>query len=340
MKNLQLFSILSLSLLSLNMSAESTFNYRQEFESFKNSPRYEAIFNEDAPAILSDLQANIEIYKELSWFQRFVRSAFFALEPVVINAKTMPTLHAYIDTMCKSQGIATPTIFVTRDITWKQGFFNAAAQKLLMSSGAIVIGQKMLLEVNDAELEAVVAHEIGHIKYNHINKQILITYLSMAGSAVAMNVAANHYLSPEAQRNPELAVATRVYAPLLMGLFLTRLIINKQFEKQADEFAYKVMGKGEGMVEFFEDLKNRDKNYNDYFAKTYTILQESKKDLNPSDSLGLTIDYYLASFGNKLNNAFKWLYHNTPYGAHPSHDARIEAAKNYMASQAAHEAQN
>lgn len=316
MKKLQTLGLAFCSLLSFVSYAENSYLYKQEFESFKNSPRYEAIFNENAPQDMSDLQADIEIDKNLSSFQRIVRSLFFLVKPMVISKTTMPKLYEYIATLCKSQNITMPTIFISRDITLKSGMFNAFAQKLLMSSGGILIGQKLLLETTDAELEAVIAHELGHIKYNHVNKSILVTYLSLIAVVVSQDNKNQNTLFN-----------------LILASYISQLIIGKHFEKQADEFAYKYASKGEGLIEFFEDLNQREKVNNDYYNKTYTILQESKKDLSYLDSLTLSTNYYLSSFSHKLANCYKWLYHNTRLGAHPSNNARIQAVKDYMAIQ-------
>lgn len=324
MKQLHILCLTFCSLLSFASYAKSTHEYRQEFENFKNSPRYEAIFNENAPRGMSNLQARIETGKELSVFQRFVRNIFFLLEPVTINATTMPKLYSYADTICKNQHITTPTIFITRDITAKQGMFNAMAQKLLMSSGAIVIGQKMLLEASDAELEAVIAHELGHITYNHVNKQILLAYISIIPARFLINWFADGKKWSDFEK--------AFYSGFLASK-ISSLIIGKRFEKQADEFAYKVVGKGEGCIELFEDLKNRKQNYDDYYTKTYEILQESKKDLDLFDTVYLTTSYYLKNLNHEINNLYIWLYHNTPMGAHPSPEARIQAVKDYLESQ-------
>ena len=216
-----------------------------------------------------------------------------------------------------------PTIFVTRDVTWKQGIFNACAQKLFASSGAIVIGQKLLRETTDAELEAVVAHELGHIKYNHVNKRILLSILTI----IATNTL-NGCLPSE----KKLSSTTS----FLIKLYLPDLIINKRFEKQADEFAYKFVGKANGTIAFHENLIKRNKKYFDEdFEKTYDILQKNKPQLAILDRYLLTTRYYLASFFNKLNKTYRWIYLNTPLGAHPSSEERIQAVKDYLAQKEA-----
>jgi hypothetical protein len=45
--------------------------------------------------------------------------------------------------------------------------------------------------------------------------------------------------------------------------------------------------------------------------------------------------YYLAKIGHECGRFVKYLYHETPLGAHPSNQARIDAAKAYLAQQEA-----
>jgi hypothetical protein len=44
--------------------------------------------------------------------------------------------------------------------------------------------------------------------------------------------------------------------------------------------------------------------------------------------------YYLAKGGHLCGKAFGYIYHNTPLGAHPSNEARIEAAQKYLQQEA------
>lgn len=49
----------------------------------------------------------------------------------------------------------------------------------------------------------------------------------------------------------------------------------------------------------------------------------------------LMLRYYVAKTGHVIGNGFKWLYHNTPLGAHPSPEARIKYTQEYLDQQAA-----
>lgn len=318
--------LLSLLVCAGMAQADSTYIYRQELEDFKKSPQYEVIFDKNANEALRCIQRDIENFKQLSLLQRWIRSAFLSFDSVAISSDTMPKLYAYIDSMCKKESVYTPTVFVTRQ---KEGFFNAAAQKLLISSGAIIIGHELLLESTDAELEAVVAHEIGHIKHNHVNKTLGIYIATAITSIISTTV----YLHSCSKHDINRA-AIKALLFLIIAFNAPRFIINKNFEKEADEFAFKDMDKGDGLIEFFQSLEKRDKSYDAGFHKTYDILQKDSYKLAFYDSWPLYGRYYLASIGHAIDDAFKWFYYNTPFGSHPSHEERIKTVKAYLAAKA------
>ncbi len=315
------------------IAAETTNNhgvYYQELKTFKKSPQTKEIFDEDAHYGLSTIQSDIITFKNLTYFQRMVRAAFLALDVVVVTPETMPLLYSYVDGICKKAHIETPTIFITR----RKGFFNAAAQKLLMSSGGIVIGQKLMKESSDEALEAIVAHEIGHIKHNHVNKilalsvlnHILFLTLSYKLGLLEINVA-------ETKKGITVNDLGKFYALKVILSYLPSLIINKRFEKQADEFAYKVNGKGAGIIEFFELILKKEQLREEEFVSVYALLQENKDNISSSDYYDLIMRYYLAYAGHSFKKFYTKVYHETFVGAHPSHQSRIDAVKKYMAEQ-------
>ena len=268
----------------------------------------------------------LENFKELTYWQRLARFEILALDTIVVTADTMPKLYVYIDTMCKKAGIKTPTIFITVE----KGFFNAMAMKLFKTTGAIVIGQKMLQEINDRELEAIVAHEIGHIKYDHANKMVCLILANL--TAVQ---AIKYYLTNRFTGSPtSFDGFCNGYLALIAAGIMTNFMINKKFERQADEFAYREMGNGEGLVEAFEQLQEKELKNDENFDYTYANLEANQSKLKPDDYLTLKIGYYLAKGTDYLNKGYRWVYHNTPFGPHPSLEARIETIQAYLDEQA------
>lgn len=318
--------------------AADTQLYRAEYEGLKNSASYKLLVDDEASEALRGICRDIENYQELTFFQRIVRNAFMGLDVFAVTPRTMPKLHAYIDSMCKEQKIATPTIFVSTI----KGFFNAAAQKLLTSSGAIVVGEQLLLELSDKELEAVVAHEIGHIKHNHINKMILISLAAYIpayclakryiGSNVASQIDANNIYGDVAVKTVPLY--KRILVANIAASLLTALYINKSYEKQADEFAYKTMHKGEGLIGLFKRFGKKSEARESNLVLTGAVLAENKTKIGTLGYLYLNVRYYVAKAGKRLSDVYSWLYFHTPLGAHPSNESRIKAVQEHLAQAA------
>ncbi len=220
--------------------------------------------------------------------------------------------------------IAMPTVFIAPD----KGFFNAAAQKLFVSTGAIIIGKDIIDQTNDRQIEAIIAHEIGHIKHNHVNK---ILALSLAG-VFAINAAKKYLMTPRYFKTHNEAMIhglidgylTAVYAGIIASF-----IINKRFEKEADQFACE-NGKAEGIAEFFEYLQEKEHKQDEQFEITHQALTDSKSSLELGDYYSLKLTYGLSKGLHVLNKGFKWLYHYTPYGAHPAPKYRVAAAQEYL----------
>lgn len=301
--------------------------YQQELKAFQSMPQYKTVFDEGAHGGLRTLQADVENYKELSFLQRLARYPVSLFSPIVVTSATMPKLYGFIDDLCKKQGIAKPTVYLTFD----EGFFNAFAFKILKSTGAILIGKKLLLETSDQELEAIIAHEIGHIKYNHVNKTLLIKAGSYAAAVyIADDLMGKILPSLCKEHSPMQYALVKTMLILDMVNIFSALIINKRFEKQADEFAYKEVNHGPGLIEFFEHLEQKEKTCDDDFVNTHLLIKENKPKIATFDYYSLLARYYVSKGFHQLNKASEWVYHNTFLGAHPSNEARIEAIKKHL----------
>lgn len=207
--------------------------------------------------------------------------------------------------------------------------------RLFKSSGAIIIGKELLMEVTDDELEAIVAHEIGHIRHNHFNK-ILMTSVAIAGM---VHYSTNKMLKTTSiLGNPDVLLNKKVesfYKQLIVPNLLTpiigSLLINKRFEKEADSFAYKT-GKASGLAKFFQNAQKKEQAQEEAFVETKEILEEQASKLSWFDRYDLKNRYSNAVLFHKISKAFSWLYHNTFLGAHPSHEVRVKAAQDYLAT--------
>ncbi len=325
-----LSGLLAVGSLSIAEDAPVHGRYYAELQALKDTPETKLMFDEDAHQGLAGIERDIIIRKDLTQFQRFVRGLFLMCDVVLVTPETMPLLHGYVEDVCKKANMVTPTVFITRH----EGIFNAFAQKLLMSSGAILIGQKLMKEVSDESLEGIVAHELGHIKYNHVNKALALSVLGGIMHMLLLNKLEKYITVKD---NTQYTYAFKQYllweATKAASSLMVAFIINKRFEKEADAFAYEANGKANGLIEFFELLLKKDEIREEEFVTVYELLQNNKSSLSGLDYYRLAFKYYIMKGGHLFTKAYKMLYHETFVGAHPSPEARIKAAQDYLAQQ-------
>ncbi len=308
---------------SLCAQADSRSKYYQELKKLKNNPEYELMFDRKRRNTeLQELQRDIKNYGKLSWAQKIFSFLYF--DSLVVSAETMPKLYSYIEKLCQENNIHVPVITISRD----KGILNAAAKKLFASTGGILIGQDLLKECSDEEIEAIIAHEIGHIKHEHVNNTLItrvICYFATTGLLYKLNFFNRADLDFEHRLNLSIL---KFMAIIFMGNTLAQLLIGKSFEQEADEFACK-SGKAKGLIKFFERLEKEEERNDEDFERIRALL-DSANIPSSDDSLNFNIRYYTAKIGYKINQVFKWLYHNTRFGAHPSNKDRIAHAQKHL----------
>lgn len=284
--------------------------YQEELALLKQE-KQRSIFDKKKHDSISRFEADIELSKNVTLWQRQSLFMFLSFDVVIVTKETMPQLYAYIEQVCAQENMAVPTIFLTR----KKGFLNAFASKLLGSAGGIVIGQEIINESTQEGLEAIITHELGHIKHNHVVKSIALFFMSRAIFDAAMK---KYPLTSNDRLNQGIS--------LVAALTLPKLIINKRFEQQADAFAFK-HGKAHGIKGFFEHLIQKSKQFDADYDNINELLEQNKNQLSKLDFVTFKTRFYCTKYYTK---AYKWLYYNTPYGAHPSHEKRIAAAEEYL----------
>jgi len=324
------------------VSASDHSVYYEEFKALKKSPSTQLLFDEDIDGgshttqcnlemyrptfldsedlgvftlfdqcrrqlSLGSIQRNIAIGKELSLLDQFLQAGLCDINAdlIIVTSETMPALYNYVESIAKKAKISTPVVFVSL----KKGFFKAFSRKILMFTGSVVIGQELLHDVSDEELEALVAQQIGHIKYHHTNKMFLLK----AAAACCVYYALNKDMG--------------LYNNRLLKWFiipaLSSLIVSKRFEKHADMFACNGAGKSNGLIKFYERLQEKDKVRAAEFGVLSHVIQENAADLSMLTYINLMAQYYLAKIEHSATETYNKF-------AYPSHQARIDSAKKYL----------
>lgn len=290
--------------------------YRQELLALKKDESLAPAFDEEYYPALKNIRHEIEVDKNISWMDRSYYLMFIG-SGVLVTQKSMPKLYGYIKQICDVNNIKMPFVFISTS----DRVLNAFASKFYTMVGGILIGQKLIMKLDDDALEAIVAHEIGHIKYNHVNKTLAMLLLGYYINEVSKRAV------PQDKPKSLLLSIVNTFSEAYMIKTAVRLLIGKRFERQADEFACKDAQKAEGLIKAFTLFDQQDKLIDQQFADTYDHIKKNAPELLLLDRAGLYTSYYKSKWHRQV---LSWLYYNTPWGAHPSNAERIEAAQKYI----------
>lgn len=322
-RNFLVASLLLIPAITFTQEESTNQTYAQEFLAFKNAPENHAIFDEMLQPDLHAIERDGYNFKFMSLSQRMACTFILHHDVIVVTPENMPKLYTSIDEFCKESRIPTPTIF----ITVHEGFSNALSTKLFTSPGGIVIGQKLLFESTDAQLDAIIAHEIGHIKNNHTNKSISVHLAGALASGYA-SYKLYKYIKSKLGCNSTISVYEGLNLFMVSqycGFILRGLIIGKKFEKEADEFAFKA-GYAQQLIGFFEDLKQKEQLIDSDYSALNDRLQLKKAEL-PAPAFEELQNAYNTAVA--FRNFLKW-FCSTRFMPHPSNDDRIQAAQAYL----------
>lgn len=208
---------------------------------------------------------------------------------IIVTNETMPALYNYVRSLSKKAKIAMPFLFISLKNC------SAFSRKILGFKGSIVIGQQLLYDVSDEELEALIAQQVGHIKYHHTDKQAIVNGVALVGLVIPA---------------------------------LSSLLISKRFAKEADMFASEVAGKANGLIKFYERLEEKDQLRMAEYDEVFKMLTENEANMPMLSYFMLIAGYYLA----KTEHYIEEMYNKFAY---PSHQERVDVAKKYLAQQEA-----
>ena len=300
--------------------------YYSELKAFKKAPETKALFEQDVDGSPCTTQDNLSVHnptfldngerglfsqydrmrrilssgnikrqimlsKELSFIDSILIIGLCGKNDdlIIVTDKTMPALYNYVRSLSKKAKITMPFLFISLKN------FSTFSRKILGFRSSIVIGQQLLHDVSDEELEALIAQQIGHIKYNHSNKKALVNGLGLLACL----------------------------APALSSLF-----VSKQFAQEADTFTSEVAGKANGLITFYERLETKDQLKMAEYDEVFKILEKNAVNIPMLSYFILIIGYYMAT----TEHCIEEIYNKFAY---PSHRERIDAAKKYLAQQEA-----
>ncbi len=316
-------------------------SYQQEFFKLKESAELAHLFQKDVYIGAHAIEKQIQNYSAIpDRLHRLACCLFLSMDVMVVTKDNMPELHSFIEKLAQKANIKTPYVF----ITISKGAVNAFAFKILKGIGGILIDQKALCTFTNEQLESVIAHEMGHIKFDHVNKTLALMIPAFFASLYVSHKAMNGlklYLPENKVCNWGYWAASYLryiglheyslglVSAVIMTYITKSLVIGKKFESQADNFAHE-MGYAQGLKQAMEILEQQYEKSDAQLMAANDKIMAAKEKLTTKDF----VELQNAVIGQKIIIKFlRWTQANTPFEPHPSNADRIAAAQAYLDAQ-------
>ena len=171
------------------------------------------------------------------------RLALLASNAQLITKDETPQLYQMVEELVAKAGIPMPRLYI---IPVSQA--NAFATGRNPRNSAIAVTQGLLDLLSPAQIRAVLAHEVGHIK----NRDVLIASVAaVLASAITFISRIGLYGGGESSTDRRggggLAILMAVFGPI--AALLIQLAISRQREFVADAYAKKLLGDGEPLAQ-------------------------------------------------------------------------------------------
>ena len=129
---------------------------------------------------------------------------------------------------------------------------NAFATGRSPSHAAVAVTDGIMSVLDDNELKAVLAHELGHVK----NRDMLVSTVAatMAGAISYLAQTALFFGSSDEDSNPILAILSVIFAPI--AAMIIQMTISRSREYLADEHSAHLLGHGRDLESALLKLEN------------------------------------------------------------------------------------
>jgi Zn-dependent protease with chaperone function len=163
---------------------------------------------------------------------------------------------------------------------------NAYATGLLPFAKIILIGRSLMEKLTKEELEAIVAHEIGHLHKNHLLKAFVVQILL----SVAIVYPWIMVFSPTIEGNPYYLGFGMLYFSLVLGLVPLYVlgVIQKRSEKEADAFSAQLTNPSD-MISALNKFNVESKGALEKWSWSYPKLHERIENIEKSSSTSFAV---------------------------------------------------
>jgi len=180
------------------------------------------------------------------------RMALAVNQATEIQKRDNPRLFRIVENLAITDGLPTPRVFIMNDPAP-----NAFATGRNPKSSVVCVTSGLLDIMNDSELEAVVAHEMGHVKNYDIRVSMVAFALTAVISLLADIMLRLTWFSDDERENNQLFLVLGIVAAIIAPIVATmiQLAVSRQREYLADATSALTTRYPEGLISALEKLK-------------------------------------------------------------------------------------
>lgn len=181
-----------------------------------------------------------------------------------LSLRDEPRAYKLLENLCISRGIVPmPKLMVI-----ETGAMNAYASGINTKNYAITLTRGLMDGLDDAELEAVIAHELSHIKNNDVRLLIVavifVGIFSFIGEMIVRSTfrtnmprTTRHRRSGEVNAAPLILIAFAIAAAAYLLAMLTRFALSRKREYMADAGAVELTKNPDAMISALQKISGR-----------------------------------------------------------------------------------
>ena len=178
------------------------------------------------------------------------RLAVRAMHARVVSAQDAPGLHALVERLAIQADVPMPRLAVS-DLPMPNAFALGRSPK----HATICVTQQLLQLLERHELEAVLAHEMGHIRNRDVALMTLASFFASLAAIVGQLAAFGGFGGRERDSGPGLAVILLVSVAVYVLSYFLMLALSRYREFAADRTAALLTGRPSGLASALRRLE-------------------------------------------------------------------------------------
>ncbi len=188
-------------------------------------------------SLILGMMGSLNIYSLISMVAIF-NIAQWLLAPYLVNSiygvrrldeSENPRLHRMVSTLSERSGIKTPKLMMS-----KIPIPNAFAYGSPLTGSHVAVTQGLLSSLDDEEVEAVIGHELGHLKHRDVQVMMFVSFLPSLFYILARSMLFSRYYGGRDRRD---SGGLAIVGGLSMLVYFFLLLFNLGFSRLREYYA-------------------------------------------------------------------------------------------------------